>query len=351
MKSKSYLLLEDGTQFEGTLFGADVPTSGEVVFSTGMTGYPEALTDPSFFGQILVLTFPLVGNYGVAASSQTKHNPFESTKIQAKALIISEYSNHYDHHQANKSLSNWLKKEGITGLSGIDTRALTKHLRENGSMLGKIVVNKHEPAFFNPNTTTLLNEVSIHKPEYIGEGDKTVALLDCGCKRSILNHLTATGVRVLRLPWNWDISGEKIDGLLISSGPGDPAQCLPVIKQAAAALESGLPTFGICLGHQIMALAGGAETYKLKFGHRSQNQPVMDEVTKQCYITSQNHGYAVKTSTLPANWQPWFTNLNDGTNEGLIDKSGRFFSVQFHPEAAPGPYDTTFLFHKFTGIL
>jgi carbamoyl-phosphate synthase small subunit len=348
MSHKAFLILEDGSKYDGFVFGHAASTSGEIVFSTGMIGYTESLTDPSFYGQVLVLTYPLIGNYGVGQKSDRyRLSPFESGKIQAKALIVSEYSPQFDHWNATQSLDQWMQDEKIPGLYGIDTRALTKHLREKGTMLGKIIIADKDVDYYDPNSENLLHKISIESPQYFGEGNKTIALLDCGCKTSIIKNVSERGVRVLRLPWNWDIGSEKVDGLLISSGPGDPQTCMAIVDQIKNSIAVEMPVFGICLGHQVMAIAAGAETYKLKYGHRSQNQPVLKTGTKKCFVTSQNHGFAVNDQALPKDWQPLFTNLNDGTNEGLIHKSGRFFSVQFHPEAAPGPYDTTFLFDDF----
>ncbi len=348
MSQKAFLILEDSSRYEGFVFGHAQSTSGEVVFSTGMTGYTESLTDPSFYGQVLVLTYPLIGNYGVGKkSNQYRLSPFESGRIQAKGLIVSEYSPEFDHWNANQSLAQWMKQEKIPGIYGIDTRSLTKHLREKGTMLGKIVVADADVDYYDPNKENLLNKISIESPQYYGDGDKTIAILDCGCKTSIIDNITEHGIKVLRLPWNWDVSSEKVDGLLISSGPGDPQTCTGIIDQVKQTMARELPILGICLGHQLMAIAAGADTYKLKYGHRSQNQPVIQSATKKCFITSQNHGFAVEGKNMPVGWKPLFTNLNDDTNEGIIHESGRFFSVQFHPEAAPGPYDTTFLFDDF----
>jgi len=352
MSQKAFLILEDGTKYEGFVFGHAGSTAGGVVFSTGMIGYTESLTDPSFYGQILVLTFPLIGNYGVGQKSdQYRLSPFESGKIQAKGLIVSEYSPQFDHWNANQSLEQWMQTEKIPGIYGIDTRALTKHLREKGSMLGKIVVAEQDVDYYDPNKENLLEKISVELPHYYGDGDKTIAILNCGCKTSIIDNITNQDVKVLLLPWHWDVSAEKVDGLLISSGPGDPQTCTGIVDQIKQAMAKDLPTLGICLGHQVMAIAAGADTYKLKYGHRSQNQPVIQTGTNKCFITSQNHGFAVDNKTLPSDWKPLFNNLNDDTNEGLIHESGRFFSVQFHPEAAPGPYDTTFLFDDFLKMI
>lgn len=352
MSKKAQLILQDGSTFDGFVFGADQSTSGEVVFNTGMVGYTESLTDPSYYGQILVLTYPLIGNYGVGEKNgKSNIDPFESKRIQAKGLIIADYSLEYDHWNAIQSLSNWMKDEHIPGLYGIDTRALTKHLREKGTMLAKIVIDNKDVEYYDPNNENLLNSVSIEKPEILGSGSKTIALLDCGCKNSIANNVIERGFKVKRLPWDWDLGGEIFDGLLISSGPGDPQSCKEVINQISTVIKKDIPVFGICLGHQLMSICAGAETYKLKYGHRSQNQPVIQFGEKRCFVTSQNHGFAVDVKTLAEDWKPFFTNLNDNTNEGIIHESGRFFSVQFHPEASPGPYDTTFLFDKFLGLI
>ena len=352
MSQKALLILEDGSQYEGFVFGYAKSTSGEVVFSTGMVGYTESLTDPSYYGQILISTYPIIGNYGVADLKRAiGYNPFESRQIQAKAFIIADYSPLFDHWNAIKSLSNWMQDEKIPGLYGIDTRALTKHLRSKGTMLGKIIIDDKDVEYYDPNRENLLDKISITKPEKYGEGQKTIALLDCGCKTSIISNLTERNLNVIRLPWDWDVSSEKVDGLVISSGPGDPETCTGILKHVQHVMKKEMPVMGICLGHQLIAIAAGAKTYKLKYGHRSQNQPVIQTDTKHCFITSQNHGFAVDAKTLPEDWLPLFTNLNDNTNEGIIHKSGRFFSTQFHPEASPGPYDTTHLFDKFLGML
>jgi len=335
---KAELQLENGMVFRGISFGYEASVSGEIVFNTGMTGYPESLTDPSYKGEILTLTYPLIGNYGVPEfkAERILSEDFESDNIQIKALIVSEISEDYSHWKSGQSLSEWLQREKIPAISGIDTRTLTQVLREKGTMLGKIIIDDKDVTWENPNVLNLVSEVSIDKKEIHGKGHKRIALFDCGCKYSIIRNFVDRGFEVLRLPWNAKLLDENFDALFISNGPGDPKQSTATINSVKWAISQNIPTMGICLGHQIMALAAGADTYKLKYGHRSQNQPVMDMVTKQCYITSQNHGYAVDDSNLPEGWQPWFKNLNDNTNEGLVHESGLFKSVQFHPEAEPG---------------
>ena len=338
------LELADGTAFYGRIAGCRRPVTGEVVFNTGMVGYTEALTDPSYGGQILVLTYPLVGNYGVPPD-------FESARIHAAALVVSELAPHYSHARATKSLPQWLQEQGIPCLAGIDTRALTKRLRERGCMLGKIVVDGNDIDFDDPNKRNLVAAVSLPGKEIFPGGKKTVVVVDCGAKGSIISELRARDLTVIRVPWDYDFLGEDFDAVLVSNGPGDPSACHTTVENLRRVMETGRPLMGICLGHQLMALAAGANTYKLKFGHRGHNQPCIDEETKRCFITSQNHGFAVDTSTLPAGWEPWFTNANDGSNEGMRHCSRPFLSVQFHPEAAPGPVDCAPLFDHFVGMI
>jgi len=340
---KTRLILEDGSELEGFSFGYEEGISGEVVFNTGMVGYPESLTDPSYRGQILVLTYPLIGNYGVPKKG------FESDRIQISGLIISDYSKGYSHWEAVESLSEWLKSHKIPALCGVDTRAVTKKLREKGVMLGKIEFDK-KIEIVDPNKTNLVADVSIMEPKVYGKGRKIV-LIDAGVKNNIINSLVARGLEVTRVPWDYDFHTLDFEGLFISNGPGDPKMCKTTIQNIRKALDKKIPTMGICLGNQLLGLAAGADTYKLKYGHRSQNQPCIEVGTKRCYITSQNHGFAIDTKTLPSGWEPWFENANDGTNEGIKHKSGKFCSVQFHPEATPGPTDTAYLFEKFVGML
>lgn len=350
------LVLEDGTEFAGERFGLPESTSGEVVFTTGMVGYPETLTDPSYFGQIIVCTYPLIGNYGVPADlmgADGMDERLESWKIHAKGLVVADYSRKYSHWEAGRSLDQWLKEQGITAITGIDTRRLTILLRERGSMLGKIVVGGRDVAQYDPNHENLGPRVSVSAPKLYGKGNQRgrVAVVDCGAKHNIVRSLTARGLEVLRTPWDFDLSSEKLDGVMLSNGPGDPTFYDATIKQTRGLIERGVPTMGVCLGNQLLGLAIGAKTFKLKYGHRGQNQPVIEVGTNRCAMTSQNHGFALDTASLPAGWSPWFENLNDGTNEGIRHESGRFRSVQFHPEAAPGPVDTAYLFDQFAELV
>lgn len=352
-EKKAKLILQDGSVFEGFSFGYEKAVAGEVVFNTGMVGYPETLTDPSYNGQILTLTYPLIGNYGVPGNEKDDFGlmrNFESEKIQIKSLIISDYSKAYNHWNSVKSLSEWLVEHKIPALCGIDTRMLTKKLREHGVMLGKVVFD-NDVEFYDPNKENIVENVSVDKPVEYGNGNKKILLVDVGTKHNIIRSLLRRGVSVVRVPWNYDFNRMKFDGLLISNGPGDPKKCSETIEKIRIAMNDEKPIMGICLGNQLLALAAGADTYKLKYGHRSQNQPCIDLETKRCYITSQNHGYATKTKTLPNGWKEWFANANDGTNEGIKHKTKPFFSVQFHPEFCPGPTDTEFLFDKFIELV
>ncbi len=352
------LVLQDRSIFPGYSFGSKKAVAGEVVFNTGMVGYPESLTDPSYRGQILVLTYPLIGNYGVPGDEKednlTKY--FESEKIQVQGLIIVNYSEAYSHWNAKRSLHEWLKDQDIPGIYGIDTRELTKKLRINGTMLGKIIYDHDNEKdqklrLEDPNKRNLVAEVSIKEPIIYKKGKKKVIVIDCGVKNSIIRAFLRRDLTVIRCPWDFDFLEkdiiEEAAGIVISNGPGDPKKCKDTIKHITKAMTKNIPILGICLGSQILGLAAGAETYKLKFGHRSQNQPCMEMGTKRCYITPQNHGYAIDSDSLPEDWREWFFNNNDNTNEGIIHISKPFFGTQFHPEASPGPDDTEFLFDLF----
>lgn len=344
------LHLEDGSVFRGYSFGARTDTSGEVVFNTGMVGYPESLTDPSYKGQILTFTYPLIGNYGIPGDEREYdlRKYFESESIHVQGMVICDYSQQYSHWNGKKSLSQWLKQSSIPAIYGIDTRALTKKLREMGTMLGRLTFKSiRSRPFSDPNSRNLVAEVSIAEPILYRGGKIKIVLVDCGVKNSIIKAFLKRDITVLRVPWDYDFSREKADGILISNGPGDPKMCEETIRHVRNVLTKNTPILGICLGSQILGLAAGADTYKLKYGHRGQNQPCQESGTRRCYITSQNHGYAIDSITLPVDWREWFTNDNDKTNEGIIHVSKPFFGTQFHPEASPGPEDTEFIFDMF----
>lgn len=336
------LILKDGTIFEGKSFGADKSIAGEVVFATGMVGYPEALTDPSFKGQILVMTYPLVGNYGVPEKEF-----WESNKIQVSGLIVCDYIDTPSHHGMQRTLGEWFKNEKVPLLEIKDTRALTQKLRSEGVSLGKIVLNDKNIIFEDPNLRNLVAEVSTKEILFFGTGEKTIVLIDCGAKKNIVRRLVARGLRVAVVPWNADVLKLKFhfDAVVISNGPGNPQKVPTTIQNVKKIIARKIPTLGICLGNQILTLALGGTTYKMKFGHRSQNQPVVETGTKKCYLTTQNHGFAVKK--IPKDFQEWFYNANDRTNEGIIHKTLPVMSVQFHPESAPGPLDTDWIFDYF----
>ena len=348
-------MLDDGSVFHGKSFGYEKATAGEVVFNTAMTGYPESLTDPSYSGQLMVLTYPLVGNYGVPPRTIEANGLatfMESEKIHAEAIIVSDYSFEYSHWNAVESLGSWLKDEKIAGIYGIDTRELTKLLREKGSMKGKIVFDAaDEIDFIDPNLINQVDIVSCKEVKTYGNGKKKVVLVDCGVKHNIIRCLLKRDVTVIRVPWDYDFTDMEYDGLFISNGPGDPDTCEAAVLNIRKVMERNTPICGICMGNQLLAKAGGASIYKLKYGHRSHNQPVRMVGTERCFITSQNHGYAVDNTTLGADWEPLFINMNDGTNEGIKHKTKPFFSAQFHPEACSGPTDTEFLFDKFVELL
>ncbi|MCQ2147331.1 MAG: glutamine-hydrolyzing carbamoyl-phosphate synthase small subunit [Bacteroidales bacterium] len=353
------LRLEIGMEFRGWSFGYDKACDGEVVFSTAMVGYPESLTDPSYSGQILCVTYPIIGNYGVPDEGVDENGiskNFESEKIWVRGLVISEYSFQYSHWDAVKSLDEWLKEQKIPGIWGIDTRALTQVLRENGSMLGVIVPDGEEKEFPVPDPN-LDNQIAIVSCKEVirygadGTDKKKVVLVDCGVKHNILRCFVDRGIELIRVPWDYDFNELEYDGLFISNGPGNPAFCTSTVAHIRKAMKGDKPIFGICMGNQLLARAAGANTYKLKYGHRSHNQPARMIGTNRCFITSQNHGFAVDDKTIGSDWEPWFVNMNDGTNEGIRHKSKPFCSVQFHPEASSGPTDTEFLFDEFISKL
>lgn len=351
---KASLILDDGTVFVGKSFGYEKPVAGEVVFNTAMTGYPESLTDPSYSGQILVTTYPLIGNYGVPRREEVNglSRFYESEKIHVEALVVSDYSFEYSHWNADKSLADWLKEEQVVGIYDIDTRELTKRLREHGSMKGKIVIDGGEDIeFVDPNLSNLVAKVSCKEVIRYGNGQKKVVLVDCGVKHNIIRCLLKRDVTVIRVPWDYDFNTLDYDGLFISNGPGDPDMCGITVEHIRQAMNGTKPIFGICMGNQLLSKAGGARTYKLKYGHRSHNQPVRQVGTNRCFITSQNHGFAVDNTTLTDDWSPLFVNMNDNTNEGIRHKTKPYFSAQFHPEASSGPTDTEFLFDEFIKLL
>ncbi|MBQ0060572.1 MAG: glutamine-hydrolyzing carbamoyl-phosphate synthase small subunit [Bacteroidales bacterium] len=353
------LILDDGSQFHGKSFGYDKPVAGEVVFNTAMMGYPESLTDPSYAGQLMALTYPLVGNYGVPPFTIEENGIptfMESSRIWAEAIICSDYSTEYSHWNAKESLADWLKREQIPGITGIDTRELTKVLREHGVMMGKIVFDD-EPSNIptaNYSGVNFVDKVSCKEIIRYNEGaGKKVVLVDCGVKANIIRCLLNRGVEVIRVPWNYDFNDMEFDGLFLANGPGDPDTCEAAVANIRKFLANPKvrPCMGICMGNQLLSKAAGATIYKLKYGHRSHNQPVRMVGTNKCFITSQNHGYAVDSDTLGADWEPLFVNMNDNSNEGVRHKTNPWFSAQFHPEAASGPVDTEFLFDDFVKLL
>lgn len=378
MSKKAILRLSDGTEFYGTCFGFEGNVAGEVVFNTAMMGYPESLTDPSYAGQLMALTFPLVGNYGVPEFSVEKNGIatfMESDKIYARAIICQDYSTEFSHWNAKESLADWLKREQVPGITGIDTRQLTKVLREKGSMLGKILIEgvetMPEAQYEGVNFVAEVSckEVVTYKPEDYAEPinrldedapqksmakpGKKVVLVDCGVKNNIIRCLLNRGVEVIRVPWDYDFNDMEFDGLFLANGPGDPDTCSVTVDNIKKFLANSKvrPCMGICMGNQLLSKAAGAMIYKLKYGHRSHNQPVRQVGTDRCFITTQNHGYAVDTKTLGEDWEPLFINMNDGSNEGVRHRVNPWFSAQFHPEACAGPIDTEFLFDDFVKLL
>ena len=352
------LVLEDGTKFHGKSFGYDQPVAGEVVFNTAMMGYPESLTDPSYAGQLMTLTYPLVGNYGVPPFSVEPNGLatfMESDKIYASAIIVADYSEKYSHWNAVESLASWLKREHVPGITGIDTRQLTKVLREHGVMMGKIIFDDEPDNIPTAEYEGVnwVDRVSCKEIIRYNEGaGKKVVLVDCGVKNNIIRCLVNRGVEVIRVPWNYDYSSMDFGGLFLGNGPGDPDMCEDAVNVIRRQMSlSRKPICGICMGNQLLAKAGGATIYKLKYGHRSHNQPVREVGTNRCYVTSQNHGYAVDAKTLGSDWRELFVNMNDGSNEGVCHKENPWFTSQFHPEACSGPVDTEFMFDRFINTL
>lgn len=356
---KVTLQLSDGTEFHGKSFGYEQPVAGEVVFNTAMMGYPESLTDPSYAGQLLTMTFPLVGNYGVPPFTFNKQTGLpdfmESDRIYASALIVSNYSEQYSHWNAVESLGEWLQREKVPGITGIDTRELTKVLREHGVMMGKILFddepnNVPEADYEGVN---FVDRVSVKEIVRYNEGaGRKVVLVDCGVKANIIRELIQRGVEVVRVPWNYDYTDMEFDGIFLANGPGDPDMCSEAVEIIRKQMSrSRKPICGICMGNQLLSKAAGATIYKLKYGHRGHNQPVRMVGTEKCFITSQNHGYAVDARTLDKDWEELFVNMNDASNEGIRHKENPWFSSQFHPEACSGPVDTEFMFDKFVETL
>lgn len=354
-QDKAVLKLEDGYLFTGSAFGAANSICGEVVFNTGMVGYTEALTDPSYTGQILVLTYPLSGNYGVPNLSN--HNCFESNKITVSGLVVSSCCFSPSHYEMNLDLDGWLKLNNVPGIMGIDTRALTKHLLINGTMKGSLILNgvSASPQSFSP-AEMMMQNLKKQKPNPSQNTPSSlprVALVDCGAKLNIGRSLSERGFKVVTVPWNHTFKENEFDGVLISNGPGNPEDWQETIESTRKLLKQNIPLMGICLGHQILALAAGAKTEKMKYGHRGQNQPCLEDSSESplFLLTSQNHGYQVKENSLPKEWKVLFRNVNDSSIEGISHKTLPFIGVQFHPESSPGPNEAASLFDNFAEMI
>lgn len=354
--------IRDGPVFHGKSFGANTNISGEAVFTTSLVGYPESMTDPSYRGQLVVFTQPLIGNYGVPSSTARDEfnllKYFESPHIQCIGIVVADVAMQYSHWTAVESLGEWCKREGVAAITGVDTRAIVTFLRERGSSLARVTIGEEydadeDEAFMDPGAINLVHKVSTKQPFHVSAGanaEAHVAVIDCGVKENILRSLVSRGASATVFPYDYPIHkiAHHFDGIFISNGPGDPTHCTSTVYSLKKTMETyNGPIFGICLGHQLLALAAGAKTIKLKYGNRAHNIPALDLLTGQCHITSQNHGYAVDASTLPSYFKEYFINLNDQSNEGMIHESRPIFSTQFHPEAKGGPLDSSYLFDKY----
>lgn len=361
-REKAILELSNGMKLEGDLIGQPIVASGEMVFTTSLVGYSESLSDPSYFGQILTFAYPLIGNYGIPSleSENTLKTGFESNRIHASAVIVTNDSIETYHWDSRKNLHEWLLQNQVPGIVGIDTRHLIQLIREEKQLLGRVLPTHpqglrqlgkipfpHDESFFNPGEFHTVEQVSTSERKLFGSGKLRIALLDFGVKWNIIRKLNQLGCEVELLPWDTDLYSVDCSGWLLGNGPGNPECTGAAIQEVKKILTSDAPILGICLGHQVLALAIGARTVKMPYGHRSHNQPVIETVTGKGYITCQNHGYVVTTDSLPEDWNIWFKNANDGSIEGLIHKSKPFRSVQFHPESAGGPQDTLWILENF----
>ncbi|MDA4116051.1 MAG: glutamine-hydrolyzing carbamoyl-phosphate synthase small subunit [Thaumarchaeota archaeon] len=367
--SPAVLLLEDGTLFLGKGFGAEATVVGELVFNTGMVGYPESMTDPSYAGQVLCFTYPLIGNYGVPSGEEKDvfglPRYFESGGIKVTGLVVQESCQKPSHWASVQTLSRWMADQGIPGIEGVDTRALVSTIRERGVMMcalanGPQVANRRElkrllEKSARYDSVDFVKRVSVKKAETYGVAEDRVVVIDCGVKESIIRNMLGRGYSVVRMPFDSpyaEVMKHDPAGVIVSNGPGDPRLCVETVKTTAKLVDSEVPVLGICLGEQVLGMSQGGETYKLKYGHRGQNKPVVDLVSGRGYVTSQNHGYAVDPKSLSkTDLKPWFINGDDKSVEGLVHGSKPAIAVQFHPEAAPGPYDTEFVFDRFAEMI
>jgi carbamoyl-phosphate synthase small subunit len=363
MRKKCTLTLSSGQSFEGQLIGAPLNSSGELVFTTGMVGYTEALTDPSYFGQILIFSYPLIGNYGIPEIPKELSLPiprgFESARANVAGVIVTIDSPDAYHWNSFSDLDKWLKKEGVPGIVGLDTRHLVQLTRESSTLLGKVSPEGAEgyrhlggeftatDEYFDPGQNLILPAVSTPERKTLGNGKVRIGLVDCGVKWNIVRQLIDKDCTVEILPWDTDLSSVECDGWLLSNGPGDPMNTGDLIERVRGLTANRKPVLGICLGHQILSAAAGCKTKRMEYGHRSHNQPIYLVGTRKGAITSQNHGYVVCEDSLPEGWKPWFKNANDDTIEGIIHEDLPFRSVQFHPEAAGGPRDTSWIIEEF----